>query len=187
MFFFSVLPNHQGNSNHPRSRSSSLQESATLNDTLIKIILLLLSGLLLANSLLFYKMWRLEVDLGSSPLSNLEEVLIATARGQHENLGLGKFFWSLVKSRGVCKKFATRPKNLPLTKFHDIRVKVVDFLEIAKFWLSSKFSAYLSIFLKIPKESGNDTHYPFLHYANWFPHPSSVCKNKSKNYLFHVW
>ena len=87
-----MLPNHQGNSNHPRSRSSSLQESTTLNDTLIKIILLLLSGLLLANSLLFYKMWRLEVDLGSSPLSNLEEVLIATARGQHENLGLGKFF-----------------------------------------------------------------------------------------------
>ena len=29
-----------------------------------------------------------------------------------------------------------------LTKFHDIRVKIVDFLVIAKFWLSSKFSAY---------------------------------------------
>ena len=64
--------------------------------------------------------------------------------------------------------YATRPKNLPLinnfqfcsdqandiqiisftheliilTKFHDIRVKIVDFLVIAKYWLSSKFSAY---------------------------------------------
>lgn len=84
-----VLPNHQVNSSHPRPRSSSLQDSSTLNDNLIKIILLLLSCLLLANSYLFYKMWRLEVGLASSPLSNLEEVLIATARGQHEDLGLG--------------------------------------------------------------------------------------------------
>ena len=29
-----------------------------------------------------------------------------------------------------------------LTKFHEIRVKTADFLVIAKFWLSSKFSAY---------------------------------------------
>ena len=33
-------------------------------------------------------MWWLEANIGS-PLSNLEEVLIATARGQHQDLGLG--------------------------------------------------------------------------------------------------
>ena len=67
--------------------------------------------------------------------------------------------------RGVRRKFATRHKNLLLiknphfcsdqadiqpisltheviilTKFHNVRVKTVDFLVIAKFWLSSKFS-----------------------------------------------
>ena len=69
----------------------------------------------------------------------------------------------------VCQKFTTRPKHLPLTKnlpfcsdsadiqpisptheviiltkFHKVRVKTFDFLVIAKFWLGSKFWAYLS-------------------------------------------
>ena len=35
-----------------------------------------------------------------------------------------------------------------LTKFHNVRVKTEDFLVIAKFWLSSKFSAYPSIMLQ---------------------------------------
>ena len=73
----------------------------------------------------------------------------------------------LQKLEGYAKKFATRPKNLPLmknlhfcsdqadtqpispthelivlTKFHDVGGKTVDFLVIAKFWFSSKFSAY---------------------------------------------
>ena len=62
--------------------------------------------------------------------------------------------------------FAIRPKKLPLikknvhfvpinlifnqyhheviilTKFHDVKVKTVDFLVTAKYWLSSKFLAY---------------------------------------------
>ena len=86
------------------------------------------------------------------------------------------YFYLVVKNscgknlvRGVCRKFATRPKNLPLTKnlhfcfnqaniqlisptheviiltkFHDVRVKTVDFSLIAKFWLRSKLLAYLS-------------------------------------------
>ena len=76
------------------------------------------------------------------------------------------------KIRGVCQKFPIRPKSLPfikdlhfcsdqaniqptclahevfiLTKFHEIRVKTVDFLVIANFWLSSKFSAYTPLLL----------------------------------------
>ena len=68
------------------------------------------------------------------------------------------------KTRGVCRKFATRPKNLPLiinlnfcsdqadilpksptkkliilTKFHDFSVKTVDFLVIANFGLVANF------------------------------------------------
>ena len=68
---------------------------------------------------------------------------------------------------GLCQKLATVPKKLPLiknlhfcsdqadiqaisptqeiiilTKFHDSRVKTVDFLVVANFWLCSKFSVY---------------------------------------------
>ena len=75
----------------------------------------------------------------------------------------------MIGSRKVCRKFATKPKKLSLiknlhfcsdqadiqpisptheviilTKFHNVRVKTVGFLEIAKFWLSSKFLTYLS-------------------------------------------
>jgi len=61
--------------------TTQLRQSGTsaLNDTLVKFILILLCGLLLANSVLFYKMWDLEAKLGT-PLTNLEEVLISASK-----------------------------------------------------------------------------------------------------------
>ena len=75
----------------------------------------------------------------------------------------------------MCRKF-TRPKNLPLTKnlhfrfdqadiqpislaheviilirFREVRIEDLDLLVIAKFLLSSKFSAYLFTFIREPK------------------------------------
>ena len=46
--------------------TTQIRQSGTsaLNDTLVKFILILLCGLLLANSVLFYKMWDLEAKLG---------------------------------------------------------------------------------------------------------------------------
>jgi len=84
-----VLSNHQTSISHANNIGSpNQQNSSILSDSLIKIVLILLTGLLLANSVLFYKMWWLEANIGS-PLSNLEEVLIATARGQSQDLNLG--------------------------------------------------------------------------------------------------
>jgi len=61
--------------------TTQIRQSGTsaLNDTLVKFILILLCGLLLANSVLFYKMWDLEAKLGT-PLTNLEEVLISASK-----------------------------------------------------------------------------------------------------------
>ena len=45
--------------------SQPRQTGTPLHDSLVKIILLLLCGLLFANSVLFYKMWDLEAKLGN--------------------------------------------------------------------------------------------------------------------------
>ena len=46
--------------------SQPRQTGTPLHDSLVKIILLLLCGLLFANSVLFYKMWDLEAKLGNN-------------------------------------------------------------------------------------------------------------------------
>ena len=47
----------------------SLFSSFTLNEILIKVILTLLTGLLLSNSILFYKLWNLEERLTEQPVN----------------------------------------------------------------------------------------------------------------------
>ena len=47
----------------------SLLSSFTVNEILIKVILTLLTGLLLSNSILFYKLWNLEEKLIEQPVN----------------------------------------------------------------------------------------------------------------------
>ena len=66
LFIISVLSNHQTSISHVGSTGSpNQQNSSILSDSLIKIVLILLTGLLLANSVLFYKMWWLEANIGN--------------------------------------------------------------------------------------------------------------------------
>lgn len=115
--FLAVMANHLGShlmagDGRPRSpASSSAGGSSNFGDSLIKIVLLLLSGLLLANSVLFYKMWWLEAKVGC-PLSNLEEVLITTAR-EHGGT-LDRETWLKVLQRQEAAH------QLELQKWHDL-------------------------------------------------------------------
>lgn len=90
---------------------SSTSSGSYFGDSLIKIVLLLLSGLLLANSVLFYKMWMLEAKVGC-PLSNLEEVLIATARDHGGTLDRETWFQVLERQEAA--------HQLELQKWHDL-------------------------------------------------------------------
>ena len=90
-FVISAVSNHVSNlsnfssnqHHHHQHQSQHHQSNLQLGDSLIKIILILLCGLLFANSILFYKMWDLEAKLGT-PLSNLEEVLVSASKGHGE-------------------------------------------------------------------------------------------------------
>ena len=88
-FFISAVSNHVSNlsnfssNQHHQHQSQHHQSNLQLGDSLVKIILILLCGLLFANSILFYKMWDLEAKLGT-PLSNLEEVLVSASKGHGE-------------------------------------------------------------------------------------------------------
>ena len=84
---------------------------STFTDTLVKIILILLSSLLLANCILFYKMWWLEAKIGA-PLTNLEEVLIATVR-EHGGT-LDRETWLKVLQRQEAAH------QLEMQKWHDL-------------------------------------------------------------------
>ncbi len=83
-----------------------------VSDTLVKLILVLLSGLLLANSVLFYKMWSLESQLGT-PLANLEELVLNSV----DSTGSGnvdKSTWIKLLQRQEAAH------QLELQKWHDL-------------------------------------------------------------------
>ena len=84
---------------------------STISDSLVKVILILLSGLLLANSVLFYKMWDLEAKLGS-PLSNLEEVLFEATR--EHGASMDRTTWLKILQRQEAAH------QLELQKWHDL-------------------------------------------------------------------
>ena len=122
-FSFTVISNHVNHVNTAYYTSNRQSPSATaprasasanstgISDSLVKVILILLSGLLLANSVLFYKMWDLEAKLGS-PLSNLEEVLFEATR--EHGAALDRTTWLKILQRQEAAH------QLELQKWHDL-------------------------------------------------------------------
>ena len=101
-------------SNRPAGSGTNANASAystVISDSLVKVILILLSGLLLANSVLFYKMWDLEAKLGS-PLSNLEEVLFEATR--EHGASMDRTTWLKILQRQEAAH------QLELQKWHDL-------------------------------------------------------------------
>jgi len=101
-------------SNCPAGSGTNANASAystVISDSLVKVILILLSGLLLANSVLFCKMWDLEAKLGS-PLSNLEEVLFEATR--EHGASMDRTTWLKILQRQEAAH------QLELQKWHDL-------------------------------------------------------------------
>ena len=65
--------------------------------------------------------------------------------GYAENLLLGLRICHFCSDQADIQTISPTHELILLTKFHENRVKTEDFLVIAKFWHSSKFSAYLFI------------------------------------------
>ena len=120
-FCLTVISNHVNHvnpayhtSNRPAGSGTNANASAystVISDSLVKVILILLSGLLLANSVLFYKMWDLEAKLGS-PLSNLEEVLFEATR--EHGASMDRTTWLKILQRQEAAH------QLELQKWHDL-------------------------------------------------------------------
>ena len=122
-FCLTVISNHVNHvnpayhtSNRPAGSGTNANASASaystvISDSLVKVILILLSGLLLANSVLFYKMWDLEAKLGS-PLSNLEEVLFEATR--EHGASMDRTTWLKILQRQEAAH------QLELQKWHDL-------------------------------------------------------------------
>ena len=80
----------QQNANHPRNDyivnlrrwAFSSLSSITFNDLLVRIILTLLTGLLLSNSILFYKLWILEEGLIESQGSRVHQDFYDTTKSR---------------------------------------------------------------------------------------------------------
>ena len=68
----------------------SILSSLTFNEFLVKVILTLLTGLLLSNSVLFYKLWVLEERLLQAP--NNKEYFDFLGHGQSKSFGTEKGF-----------------------------------------------------------------------------------------------
>ena len=94
-----------------RQNTNATGGGASISDSLVKVILILLSGLLLANSVLFYKMWDLEAKLGS-PLSNLEEVLLEATK--EHGASMDRNTWLKILQRQEAAH------QLELQKWHDL-------------------------------------------------------------------
>ena len=104
--------NHVNTNYYTNNRQhTSAIGGASLSDSLVKVILILLSGLLLANSVLFYKMWDLEAKLGS-PLSNLEEVLLEATK--EHGASMDRNTWLKILQRQEAAH------QLELQKWHDL-------------------------------------------------------------------
>ena len=126
-------------SNRPAGSGTNANASASaystvISDSLVKVILILLSGLLLANSVLFYKMWDLEAKLGS-PLSNLEEVLFEATR--EHGASMDRTTWLKILQRQEAAH------QLELQKWHDLLGTAASLLK----------QVYFTHCLKTPKMS----------------------------------
>ena len=143
-FCLTVISNHVNHvnpayhtSNRPAGSGTNANASAystVISDSLVKVILILLSGLLLANSVLFYKMWDLEAKLGS-PLSNLEEVLFEATR--EHGASMDRTTWLKILQRQEAAH------QLELQKWHDLLGTAASLLK----------QVYFTHCLKTPKMS----------------------------------
>lgn len=130
-----MTSNHVSNANHygNTNRNTIHTNGSSFSDSVVKIIFMLLTGLLLANSLLFYKMWDLEAKLGT-PMTNLEEVLVAASKDPRS---IDRETWLKILQRQEAAH------QLELQKWHDLLGTAASLLKQVKKFLVGSFFGFL--------------------------------------------